>query len=158
MDVKIDTNNLNMTNSSSDQQNSLVILLADDDEDDVFIFQEALSENDITSKLIVAMDGVEALELLNEDQSKDVVFLDINMPRMNGFECLEEARKIPNIDHIPFVFLSTLQTDELIAKAKELGAAGYIKKPISYCKFKDTLTEVLSEDFDITGRTKFFVA
>ena len=147
-----------MDKTTSDLEKPMVILLADDDEDDVFIFQEVLSENETPSNLVVASDGVEVIDILTEEQFHDIVFLDINMPRMNGFECLQEIRQLPNTGHIPFVFLSTLQTDELIEQAKKLGAAGYIKKPISYYKFKETITEVLSEDFSSIGRTKFYVA
>lgn len=135
------------------------VLLAEDDEDDILMFREALSEVELPYELIIAKDGVEVIDLLKgEEESPDIVFMDINMPRKNGFECLTEIREILNDSEIPIILLSTHQNEELIKTAKKLGASGYIKKPTSFKKFKITLQDIVTRNWKTGLRMDFYVA
>jgi CheY-like chemotaxis protein len=84
----------------------MTILLVDDDQDDAYIFNEAIVTIDPNIKCIHVIDGIEALQIL-EDMTVDIIFLDLNMPRMNGKECLEEIRKRNRLKDIPVIIYST---------------------------------------------------
>jgi CheY-like chemotaxis protein len=120
-------------------------LLVDDDEDDREIFCLALAEADPTVKCIQAKDGREALNLLNDKSFvPDYIFLDLNMPLMNGKECLAEMRKRRDLDGIRVIIFSTSSSDRDIQETKQLGASGFIKKP----PLTSTLAKNLSELFN----------
>jgi len=79
--------------------------------------------------VIDAVDGVDALQKLAANQGTQLVVCDVNMPRMNGIEFLENLRKDPSFGRVPVVMLTTEGQPELIQQAKELGAKGWIVKP-----------------------------
>lgn len=70
------------------------------------------------------------------------IFLDVNMPKMNGVECLEELRKIDRLNNVPIFMCSTSADPRIIAKAKELGASDFIVKPSTISEFATVLAEV----------------
>jgi two-component system, chemotaxis family, chemotaxis protein CheY len=76
-----------------------------------------------------AVDGVDALEKLTRAPDTALVICDVNMPRMNGLELLEQVRSQPAIAAVPFLMLTTEGQPELIARAKKLGAKGWLIKP-----------------------------
>jgi CheY-like chemotaxis protein len=105
-------------------------LLVDDDEDDKEIFCLALQHADPSIECIMASDGPEALAIL-KDRSfvPDFIFLDLNMPVMNGKECLKEIRKQHHLNHIPVIIFSTSSAEKDKDETKALGASAFITKP-----------------------------
>lgn len=116
------------------------ILLIDDDSDDAELFHEALEEIDPLVKLLRTADGCEALELLRTlDAHPDVIFLDINMPRMDGWECLTELKSSEGLKSIPVIMYSTSSHQREKERAIEMGASMFISKPDSYAQLISVL-------------------
>jgi CheY-like chemotaxis protein len=116
------------------------ILLVDDDQDDIDLFVEAMQtiSNDIN--LVIAHNGLEALDcILRDGLPVDHIFLDINMPKMNGIECLEELSKRKTFPP-PFVTIYTTSGKDsaVYEKCKKLGAR-FITKPSTYVDLIQTL-------------------
>jgi CheY-like chemotaxis protein len=106
------------------------ILLIDDDRDDQEIFSMALQEVAPDFRFITAGDGFEALEMLKERNVKpDYIFLDLNMPRMNGRQCLEEIRRDPELSEVPVVIYSTSSELKDREQLIEMGATAFVTKP-----------------------------
>ncbi|MEO5906966.1 MAG: response regulator [Saprospiraceae bacterium] len=124
-------------------QNPLHILLADDDEDDRLIFRDAINEVKVKTKLTIVNDGVQLMEYLNttEDELPQIVFLDLNMPRKGGIECLREIRNDINLKDLSIAIYSTSASEEDIEDTFIKGANVYIKKPNDF----NTLVKVLEE-------------
>ncbi|MBA2611400.1 MAG: response regulator [Bacteroidetes bacterium] len=122
------------------------IFLADDDDDDCAIFEDALNELNSEVKLTVTNDGVELLDTLNKTVPPPpyIIFLDLNMPRKNGFESLQEIREIKKLKDIPVVILSTSSNVEIIDRTFHLGANYYICKPTSYPLLTKMIAKVLA--------------
>ena len=111
------------------------IFLADDDADDRKFFEDALKQVTIPTNLTLASDGLELmsnLETVIEPPPPDIIFLDINMPRKNGFQCLEEIRNTPKLKDIPVVIFSTTDNEEAVNKTYQHGANHYVCKPSSF--------------------------
>ncbi len=123
------------------------IFLADDDADDRNFFEDALKQVTIPTQLTVANDG---LELMNNLEIKppppDIIFLDINMPRKNGLQCLEEIRNTPKYKDIPVVIFSTTSSEDTVNKTYQHGANLYICKPTSFDVLVKTVESVLTID------------
>src|SRR5688500_8306614 len=107
------------------------IFLADDDADDCTLFKDALKEVCAGTKLTTASDGEELMDILIETvpPPPDVIFIDLNMPRKNGFECLEEIKHSQKLKNIPVVIFSTSSQQDTINKVYDQGAHYYICKP-----------------------------
>ncbi len=130
--------------------NSFHILLVDDDEDDRDIFKEAIEEIAPSVKITTATNGVEMflmLEKLNNDLP-DLIFLDLNMPCKNGFECLEELKSAKEWKDVPVFIYSTTSNPEQINRTYHNGANLYIQKPDSYPGIKNILKKILEFDFE----------
>lgn len=125
------------------------IYLADDDEDDRELFQEALLEVCKESMLTFAKDGVELMDILYQPPvpMPDVIFLDLNMPAKNGFECLEEIKKNDKLKALPVIIFSTTVQEESVNRVYKDGANFYICKPSNFSQLKRTLAKVLSIDW-----------
>ncbi|WP_159466953.1 response regulator [Dyadobacter sp. 3J3] len=125
------------------------IFLVDDDEDDCLLFKDALKEVCDTTELRTANDGIELMDILENKMppTPDVIFLDLNMPKKNGFECLSEIRKDLKFKHIPVVIFSTCGEEETINRLYDEGANCYIKKPGSFSKLKMAIQYILSIDW-----------
>jgi CheY-like chemotaxis protein len=111
------------------------IFLADDDADDRMFFEDALKQVTIPTHLTLANDGLELMSNLKtviEPPPPDVIFLDLNMPRKNGFQCLEEIRNTPKLKGIPIVIFSTATNDDAVNKTYQHGANYYVCKPRSF--------------------------
>lgn len=122
------------------------ILLIDDDEDDQEIFLMALKK--ITSEVIFTAesDASEALaKLLSGELSPDVIFLDLNMPIMNGQQFLVEIKKLEKLSEIPVIIYSTTSNEATIQLMKDLGAADFITKPSEYYELVEILKHFVSE-------------
>jgi len=128
------------------------LLLADDDTDDCIFFKEVLEELEITASLTIVNDGVELMRLLSKktDTLPDVLFLDLNMPRKNGFECLLEIKLNDKLKHLPVVIFSTSLDMQVVNLLYEKGAHYYIRKPGEFSKLKKVIHEALT----ITSQTK----
>jgi CheY-like chemotaxis protein len=121
------------------------ILLADDDEDDRLLFEDALTQVSEEIALQTAEDGKRLLKLLNEENTlPDVIFLDLNMPGKNGFECLREIRQQDKLKYIPVIIFSTGMQQEAVDKVYQLGANYYICKPSSFPALKKILAKALA--------------
>ncbi len=120
------------------------LLLVDDDDMSLDLTQVLLIEaNRLHCKVLVARDGTEALERLRATDI-DLVLLDINMPKMDGFELLEHMRAERMLDRISVVMCSTSTYEEDIARAKQLGAFGYLTKPPNFQRLREILDELAS--------------
>ncbi|HEY5825760.1 MAG TPA: response regulator [Cyclobacteriaceae bacterium] len=124
------------------------IFLADDDTDDRILFQDALREVSKDTRLQMANDGLELMDILEETvpPPPDVIFLDLNMPLKNGFECLADIKRTHKLKNIPVVIFSTSSQQDAIGKVYAQGAHYYICKPSSFEKLKMAISEILSRD------------
>ena len=126
-----------------------IIFLADDDADDRKFFEDALKQVTIPTNLTLVSDGLELmsnLEIVNEPPPPDIIFLDLNMPRKNGFQCLEEIRNTPKLKDIPVVIFSTTANEEAVNKTYLHGANHYICKPASFMLLIKAVETVLTLD------------
>ena len=120
------------------------ILLLEDDAVDVMTVKRAIKDINIINKLYVASNGVEGLEILR-DESKEkpcIIFLDINMPKMNGIEFLRELRTDEALKHTPVVMMTTSKEEQDKLETFRLGIAGYMLKPVDYVKFVEIMKTI----------------
>ena len=123
-------------------EKSISILLVEDDEVDIMNVKRAFKKNNISSPLFTAKNGLEALDMLKGRNGKEkidprpgVVLLDINMPRMNGIEFLQEIRKDKHLKSLTVFVMTTSNIDSDKIEAYRLNVAGYILKPLSFQRF-----------------------
>jgi CheY-like chemotaxis protein len=138
----------------------LNILLADDDEDDRYFFDKALKELPISSNLTILPDGEKLMNYLsgNSGHLPDVLFLDINMPRKNGIECLSEIKHSKKLKDIPVVMFSTSNSWDTISQLFKSGAHVYIHKPGDFTQLKEVIYHALpiaSEKTYSTSQVKY---
>jgi CheY-like chemotaxis protein len=120
------------------------VLLADDDRDDCLLFEEALGEIPFDTQLSIVNDGDQLLSsLLNRSFHPDVLFLDLNMPRKNGFDCLKEIVTNPQIDTFPIVIFSTSFDQDIIKLLHTKGAHLYVRKPDDFTDLKKVIVKAL---------------
>jgi CheY-like chemotaxis protein len=116
--------------------NKLNILLADDDSDDCLFFKKVLEEMSFSYHLATVNDGEQLMEYLGEkpEHPPDILFLDLNMPRKNGFECLCELKENAKLKDLPVVMFSTsypqnpAYEDDMIKRLMKIGAIHFIRK------------------------------
>lgn len=122
------------------------LLLADDDEDDCDFFKEALDEISIETSLNMVHDGVQVMDYLKANESKlpDVLFLDLNMPRKNGLECLAEIKDDEKLKELPIIIFSTSLDSEIVNNLYKNGASFYIRKPGDFSKLKKVIENALT--------------
>ena len=107
-----------------------VLMLVEDDADDRHFFRDAVKEIDPNIECIEAWNGTQALELLSEiKQLPDFIFIDINMPLMNGLDCLEKIKEDEKLKNIPVIIYTTSIFQEGSDYTKELGASYFVTKP-----------------------------
>ncbi len=122
-------------------QNIIEILLVEDNEPDVLLTLEAFEEASVPNRLHVARDGVEALQFLRREgphkdaPRPDVILMDINMPRKNGLEVLDELKADPVLACIPVVMLTTSQAEDDVRSSYQRHASGYVVKPVGFENF-----------------------
>jgi CheY-like chemotaxis protein len=120
------------------------IMLIDDDEDDREIFQSALALMELPVTCTAFPSAVEALEYLTGGRiSPDVIFLDLNMPLMNGHEFLGKIKIIEALRSIPIIIFSTSRNPLSIMQSKEAGAIDYITKPYTLHELVRVLQRIL---------------
>jgi CheY-like chemotaxis protein len=129
-------------------QNNLVLLI-DDDADDRELFADAITEIDTDVKILILESGKQLMDfLLAPNQNlPDILFLDINMPVKNGFECLEEIRANETTRDLCVIMFSTSHGKFDVDKSYSLGADGYIQKPFSLTEMRSVLKKTLDTDW-----------
>ena len=140
-----------MKSKTNPNDTPLNILFADDDVDDRLLFEKALGEIPITSRLTTVKDGEQLMHYLldNFEQLPDVLFLDLSMPRKNGFECLSEIGDNINLKAMPVVMISTsyssdtLYEQSMIGMLYKMGARDFIRKPGDFEKLKQGIHSAL---------------
>jgi iron complex outermembrane recepter protein len=107
------------------------VFLIDDDTDDQEIFSLAMEQADKSVHCVFANDGIHALEKIKTEEGfvPDFIFIDMNMPRMNGLQCLKEIKKIARLQNTPVFMYSTSADPSILEENKKLGAVGFILKP-----------------------------
>lgn len=138
-------------------KHTLNILIAEDDEDDYLLTMEALKEAGVTKEVQWVKDGEELMEyLLNTTRNSNakiakplMIILDLNMPRKNGREALEEIKTNPELRHIPVIVLSTSKTEGDIYNTYNLGVNSFIQKPTRFVELVKTFRVLTEYWFDI---------
>jgi len=119
------------------------ILLVEDDEVDILTVKRALRDLKVDNDLLLAGNGEEAIALLRGEAPRPaLILLDLNMPRMDGFEFLRAAREAALVDGIPVVVLTTSRQDQDIFEGFKLNVAGYMVKPVDYRKFVEMMQAI----------------
>ncbi|MBF4493367.1 response regulator [Flavobacterium sp. JLP] len=123
------------------------LLLADDDEDDCSFFREALDELSLPVSLVTVNDGVQLMDYLKANAPNnlpDILFLDLNMPRKNGHECLKEIKEIDDFQNLAVIIFSTSLDTEIVDLMYSKGATYYIRKPGEFSKLKKVIGNALA--------------
>lgn len=111
-----------------------LIMLVEDSEGDVYIFKRAVKDAKILNDVIVCRDGKEALTYLQDEANRDrlpgIIFADINMPMVSGFEVLKRVKAEERLSHIPVVMLTISQEEEDIIRSYDYGAVSFITKTV----------------------------
>jgi CheY-like chemotaxis protein len=130
------------------------ILLVEDNPGDVRLTKEALKECGVPHQLTVAGDGVEAMRLLRGGQTPDLIQLDLNQPRKDGREVLEEVKADPQLRRIPVVILTTSNSQTDVARAYDLHVNAYVVKPVDMDRFVEVIKAVDAFWFDVARLPK----
>ena len=122
------------------------LLLADDDKDDCLFFAEALEELSLSTHLTTVHDGEQLMQLLTNETNElpHVLFLDLNMPRKNGFECLSEIKLNKKLKQLPVIIFSTSFEQEVVNLLYKNGAQYFIRKPAEFSQFKKIIHKALT--------------
>jgi CheY-like chemotaxis protein len=122
----------------------MTILYVDDDPDDRQLFLEAVTSIDEKIVCITANDGLDGLSWLGSHDLPDLIFLDINMPLMNGKTCLTEIKNNRETSSIPVIIFTTSNNPREKNECTRIGAEGYVLKPVSYLHMRNILLEILN--------------
>jgi CheY-like chemotaxis protein len=121
----------------------MTFFLVDDDFDDASLFEATLSQVDSTIRFAHATDGQEALDqLLSKSIIPDLIFLDLNMPRMDGKECLALIKREDELKHIPVIMYTTSSQSQDIEQTMLQGAVCFITKPSSLRELENILSSI----------------
>ena len=132
------------------------ILIVEDNPGDARLAEEALTEGKITNNISVVQDGVEAISFLRDENNPrpDLIFLDLNLPKMNGKDVLAVIKKDPKLKRIPVIILTTSDADDDITSTYELQANCYITKPVGFDKFIEVIQSVENFWFSVVKLPK----
>lgn len=122
------------------QPQPITILMADDDPDDRLLVEEAFAESRLANELYFVEDGIQLLDYLRHEGKftrqdapvPDLILLDLNMPGMDGRAALQEIKADARLKRIPVVVLTTSQAEEDILRSYDIGASGYVSKPVTF--------------------------
>ncbi|MEO8085913.1 MAG: response regulator [Bacteroidota bacterium] len=130
------------------------IFLVDDDVDDQLFFTDALKEIDESIKCTIANNGRDAIvQLKNLEILPEILFLDLNMPFMNGYECLSQLKNELRLSKIPVVIFTTSNDPKDAEITHQLGAHVFLSKPNEFNQLRSKLERILNLDFN--GSSKF---
>jgi CheY-like chemotaxis protein len=138
----------------------LNIHLADDDIDDCMFFKMAVDDFSSPTQLTVVHDGEQLMELLAGETNElpHILFLDMNMPRKNGFECLSEIKASKKLQRLPVIMFSTSFEQGVVNQLYENGAQYFIRKPSEFSQFKKiiqlTLTIIAQQENTLSKPSK----
>lgn len=127
------------------------ILLVEDNPDDEMLTRRALQQNKIMNQIVVARDGVEALDYLfcegvhasrNERVMPAMILLDLKLPRLNGLEVLERLRADPRTELLPVIILTSSKEEHDLVQGYKLHANSYIRKPVDFAQFVDAVKQL----------------
>jgi CheY-like chemotaxis protein len=123
----------------------LNIYLAEDDEADCLLFKEAIDELPVKVKLTIVRDGQQLVELLTQEVNTlpDVLFLDLNMPRKNGFAALGQIKRNEKLLNLPVIVLSTANDEAKVKMVFKDAAHYYIRKPAKFIELKEVLYKAI---------------
>lgn len=136
------------------QTRPVEVLLVEDNPGDVRLTQEALKDGRVLVNLTVASDGVEAIDILKRNGAfsgrarPDLILLDLNLPRKNGREVLEEIKADEELKRIPVIVMTTSKAEQDVYKAYNLNANCYVTKPVDLDDFLNVVRSI--EDFWLT--------
>jgi len=128
-----------------------VILLVEDNADDLALTLRAFKKNNIANEVVVARDGVEALDYLfgtgahagrDPSQMPQLVLLDLKLPRLDGLEVLRRIRSEPTTQIIPVVVLTSSKEDRDLVESYRLGANSYVRKPVDFAEFVEAARQL----------------
>ncbi|GAB3957433.1 response regulator [Spirosoma harenae] len=124
-------------------KNTFNVLIIDDDEDDQYLLKTAFERDSAFYNLRFASDGTDVLESINSTEFlPDLVLLDLNMPRISGFEVLTHLKSSPLYRHVPVLILTTSDNEEDINRAYELGANTFLIKPMQHQELVDLAEQI----------------
>ncbi len=132
----------------------ITVLLVEDDDEDIFLIKDAMEKSKLTVHLDVVRNGEEALQSLRRQGSyatttpPDLILLDLNIPKKNGWEVLQEIKKDETLKIFPVTILTTSNQDPDIQRAYALGANSYVTKPVGLQEFHRVVQTI--EDFWFT--------
>jgi CheY-like chemotaxis protein len=129
------------------------LFIVDDDQDDQEVFMQALEQVDNSIECFNVSTCEEALDLLKDEKKHkpDFIFLDLNLPRINGKQCLTELRKMSHLKHVPIIIYSTSSEKRDIEETSKLGAAHFLTKPDKFGELCKALNNLLSVDWSVAG-------
>lgn len=127
------------------------ILLVEDNPDDVMLTLRALEQGHVINEVIVAEDGAKAIDFLfgkGEFEGRDaanrpgLILLDLKLPKVGGFEVLDAIKQDPLFKRVPVVILTSSRQEEDVVRGYDLGANSYIRKPVNFDTFVDTVKQI----------------
>lgn len=130
------------------------VLLVEDDPGDALMTREAFAEHKVGNRLHVVSDGVEALRFLRREGEyaqaprPHLILLDLNLPRKDGREVLQEIKQDENLARIPVVVLTTSEAEEDVIHSYQLHANAYVTKPVDFDQFIKVVQQI--DDFFVT--------
>ncbi len=128
--------------------NMIEILLLEDESADAYLVKLALREAQVLANLHHVVDGQEGLDFLHKTEKyadtprPDLIFLDLNMPRMNGYEFMTSIKTNPSFKDIPIIVLTTSDVEKDVVSSYELGAASYVTKPVDMTQFISAIRQI----------------
>ncbi len=141
----------------------LHIILAEDDSDDRLLFKEAIEELPVSVQLNIFNNGDELMEWLTTKKTKlpDALFLDLNMPRKNGFATLAEIKRNTKLQNLPVIIFSTTTNNDMIKQVFKDAAHYYIRKPVQFWELKQLIYKSLrlisDEEVALPGKENFII-
>jgi CheY-like chemotaxis protein len=126
----------------------IAVLLVEDDPGDVVLVTEAFEHNKVRNDIYTVQDGVEALAFLRQEGEfadkpvPDLILLDLNLPRKDGREVLQEIKKDDKLRRIPVVVLTTSKAEEDVLRSYDLHANAYVTKPVDFDRFIEVVRQI----------------
>lgn len=128
------------------KSNTLKILLIEDDLIEVMKLKRVIKTLELSHTLIEAQNGKDAIEMLQDGENirPDIIFLDLNMPKINGIEFLKIVKSNESLKYIPTIILTTSNNKKDLMECYKIGIAGYILKPLKYEMYLDKIEKTLA--------------